>query len=236
VTGARIAVVTGGTSGIGLACAEGLATRGYQVTIVGRDADRARAASGRTGGRWVAADCSEPDGAALVVDGLERIDLLVHSAGILQGAPMRDQDLSVFDRVMKVNVRGAYLTAAAVLPLMEPGGRMIFISSTAGRRGQRGLTAYSASKAALSAMAEALAAEVEREGINVHIVTPAPVQTRMVTEALDQTFTLDPSDVADAVLWLEALNPRVVVRDIVMRAALEGPFADPGAARVAGLP
>ena len=90
----------------------------------------------------------------------------------------------------------------------------------------RGLTAYSASKAGLGALAQSVAAEVERDGINVHLVTPAPVRTDMIDPQSGlEMWLLEPEDVASAVGWLDSLHPRVVVREVIMRSATKGPFA-----------
>jgi NAD(P)-dependent dehydrogenase (short-subunit alcohol dehydrogenase family) len=119
------------------------------------------------------------------------------------------------------------VVSAAVLPKMPAGGRIVFISSSAATRGMKGLSAYSASKAGMNAFAESLADEVARDGIHVNVVTPAPVQTEMLQRVTFPMHTLQASDVAAAVLFLDRLDPGVVVPEIAMRAVDEGPLAPP---------
>jgi NAD(P)-dependent dehydrogenase (short-subunit alcohol dehydrogenase family) len=108
---------------------------------------------------------------------------------------------------------------------MPVGGRIIDISTTAGRRGMKGRTAYSASKAGMNAFAEALADEVARDGINVNVLVVAPTDTGMLEKVTFPMHTLQAKDVADAVVFLDGLDPSVVVPEILIRAADEGPLA-----------
>jgi NAD(P)-dependent dehydrogenase (short-subunit alcohol dehydrogenase family) len=152
--------------------------------------------------------------------------VVVHAAGLVEGADLRDQPDDLFDRVLQSNLRATYLITRAVLPRMKPGSRLFFLSSTAGLKGVRGFSAYSAAKAGINAFANAVAGEVEGDGIGVHLITPAPVRTEMLsTAAHGNLWLLEPEDVASAVLWVDSLPPRVVVREIVMRSAMTGPFA-----------
>jgi NAD(P)-dependent dehydrogenase (short-subunit alcohol dehydrogenase family) len=219
-------VIVGATGGIGRGCAEALADRDYEFVLTGRRADVLRdVASGLTRARCVAVDLSSEDDVRRLAEEVERVDLLVHAAGIMEGTYVRAQPVETFDRVVEANLRAAYLVTAELLPKMVAGSRAIYISSTSGLKGMPGLTAYSAAKAGLHAFAQALAGEVERDGISVHLVTPAPVDTPMLDQAAHAMAVLRPADVGEVVRWLDTLAPRVVIRDIVMRAVTRGPFA-----------
>lgn len=223
----RLALVTGGSGGIGFACGELLAEAGYEVVLTSRRPEPLADAAGRIGAQWVAADAADEDSFRKVVDGLERIDLLVHAAGILDGTFVRKERIETFDRVLRANLRSTFVTSAAVLPKMTAGGRLVFISSSAARRGMKARSAYSASKAGMHAFAEALRDEVARDGIHVNVVTPAPVETEMLQGVTFPMHALQARDVAEAVLFLDRLAPGVVVPDIAMRAMEEGPLAPP---------
>ena len=225
MTSRRIAVVTGGSGGIGYACAEALVDRGYDVVLTARHAERLRAAAERLGARWHAADAADEVGFGELVGSLERVDVLVHAAGILAGTFVRKDTAETFDRVLRANLRSAFVTTNAVLPKMPVGGRIIFISSSASHRPQKGRAAYSASKAGLYAFADVLAQEVARDGFNVHLLTPGPIDTGMLDEVTFPMHTLRLEDVTAAVAYLDGLHPSVVLREIVIHAAEEGPLA-----------
>jgi NAD(P)-dependent dehydrogenase (short-subunit alcohol dehydrogenase family) len=223
---APVAVVTGGSGGIGRACADVLVGRGYDVVLTARGTERLAQAAEELGARYVAADCTRTDDVERVMDEAGQPSVVVHASGILAGTFVSDQSAEEFDEVLEANLRSAYVVTKAALSRMTAGSRLIYISSTAGRKGMKGLTAYSASKAGLGALAQSVAAEVERDGINVHLVTPAPVRTDMIDpESGLEMWLLEPEDVASAVGWLDSLHPRVVVREIILRAATKGPFA-----------
>ena len=221
----RIAVITGGSGGIGLACAASLRQRGYDVVLTSRTEATLRAAADQVGARWVVADSADPKQFAVVVDSVERIDLLVHSAGMLGGTFVRKERIEDFDEVIRTNLRSAFVATQAALPKMGVGGRIVFISSSSSQAGQKGRSAYSASKAGMNAFAQALTAEVARDGINVNVLVPAPVQTEMLEEVSFDMHAIQSTDVAEALVFLDTLNPRVVVGEIAMRAAAEGPLS-----------
>jgi NAD(P)-dependent dehydrogenase (short-subunit alcohol dehydrogenase family) len=130
------------------------------------------------------------------------------------------------------------LITNAVLQAMPAGGRIVFVSSSSTHQPQPGRAAYSASKAGLNAFARALAFEVERDGIAVHTITPGPVATPMLDNVHFPMHTLSVEQVVRAVIWLETLDPSVVMPEIELRAATVGPFAPelfvPEAARALG--
>lgn len=219
---APVAVVTGGSGGIGFACGELLAKRGYDVLLTARREGPLKEAADRLGCRWKVADCSVESDVDALYDGEASVAVVVHAAGSYEGTLVRRQPVDVLDRVLAANLRSAYLIGSKALPLMGDGGRIIFISSTAGR-GTPTLSAYSASKAGLNAFATALAGEVEKHGIAVHLVAPGPVDTPMFGDYVANVPTLASADVARAVGWLEELPPHVVLREIVLEPVTSGP-------------
>jgi NAD(P)-dependent dehydrogenase (short-subunit alcohol dehydrogenase family) len=221
----KVAVVTGGSGGIGFASASALVERGYDVVLTSRREEPLRVAAAKIGAQWVAADASDEASFGAVVADLGEINVLVHAAGILRGTFVRRERIETFDEVIRINLRSAFVTTAAVLPKMPIGGRIIFISSTAGRLGMRGRSAYSASKAGMNAFAEALRGEVARDGINVNVLTPAPVATDMLEQVTFPMHTLQSKDVADAVAFLDSLHPSVVLPEMVLQANDTGPLA-----------
>jgi NAD(P)-dependent dehydrogenase (short-subunit alcohol dehydrogenase family) len=236
--GPRVAIVTGGSSGIGLAVGRMLAERGYDVVLNARTTERLEAAAQDVGTRWAAGDSADPDGFAAVVAEAGRVDLLVHSAGVMDGTFVRNESLETFESVLRTNLTSAFVVANAVLPAMVAGGRMVFLSSSSAHAPQPGKSAYSASKAGLNVFAGALAKEVERDGIAVHVVTTGPVATPMLDAVHFPMRTLRAADVAQAVVWLDTLPGNVVLPELELSSVGAGPFAPeafvPEAARKLG--
>jgi NAD(P)-dependent dehydrogenase (short-subunit alcohol dehydrogenase family) len=225
VTDRRTAIVTGGSGGIGKACAAVLCERGYDVVLTARREAELAAAAAELGCRYVAADSAEPDQFAQVVAACERVHLLVHAAGILQGTFVRKERIEDFDTVIRSNLRSTFVVSRGVLEAMPVGGRIVIISSSAGAVPMKGRAAYSASKGAVDAFAEVLRQEVVRDGIHVNLVVPAPVETAMLDTVTFQMHVIQAGDVAQAVAYLDALDPRVVLPRIDLSAVDSGPLA-----------
>jgi 3-oxoacyl-[acyl-carrier protein] reductase len=186
----RVAIVTGGTRGIGGAVAAWLAEHGASVMISGRDADRLQSAlkameglTGRVVG--LAADAARREDADRLVDAARqefgRLDLVVNNAGITRDTlliRMKDDD---WDQVMDVNLRGAFLMtrAAAKTMMRQRSGRIINIASTAGAMGNAGQVNYSAAKAGLIGLTKACARELAHWSILVNAVAPGLIDTDM---------------------------------------------------------
>jgi NAD(P)-dependent dehydrogenase (short-subunit alcohol dehydrogenase family) len=222
---ARTAIVTGGSSGIGLAVGRRLAAGGYDVVLTARTASRLEAAAAEVGARWVAADAADPDAFAAVVAEAGRVDLLVHAAGVLEGTFVRKERLETFESVLRTNLTSAFVVSQAALAAMPAGGRIVLLSSSSAHAPQPGKSAYTASKAGLNAFAGALAKEVERDGIAVHVVTTGPVATPMLDDVHFPMRTLDVDDVVRAVVWLDTLPPNVVLPELEVSSVDSGPFA-----------
>jgi NAD(P)-dependent dehydrogenase (short-subunit alcohol dehydrogenase family) len=237
-TGRRTAVITGGSSGIGLALGRRLVAEGYDVVLTARTASKLEAAAAEIGARWVAADSADPQAFAAVVAEAGSVDLLVHAAGVLEGTFVRKEQLATFESVLRTNLTSAFVVAQAVLAAMAAGGRMVFLSSSSAHVPQPGKSAYTASKAGLNAFAGALAKEVERDGISVHVVTTGPVATPMLDDVHFPMRTLAVDDVVQAIAWLDTLPPNVVLPEVEVSSVDSGPFAPeplvPEAARKLG--
>jgi NAD(P)-dependent dehydrogenase (short-subunit alcohol dehydrogenase family) len=221
-----VAIVTGGSGGIGRACGAELVHRGYDVVLSARHADALETAAKELGCRWVAADAAHEEDVARLFAQAGPPKVLVHAAGTLDGTAVREQSAETFTQLFEVNLLSAYHVTRASLRTMGAGDRLIYVSSIAGQRGSRGRSAYSASKAGLGMLAQSVAAEAEPDGIAVHLVTPGPVRTAMIGPGQGKRqWPLEPEDVATVVGWLDALHPRVVLPEIVLRSVASGPFA-----------
>lgn len=236
--GPRVAIITGGSSGIGLACGRLLAADGYDVVLTARREGPLREAADGMGARWVAADCADEAAFAAVVAEAGRVDLLVHAAGVMAGTFVRKEAVATFDDVIRTNLRSAFVVTSASLPAMSAGARIVFLSSSSAHAPQPGKAAYSASKAGLNAFAAALAKEVDRDGIAVHVVTTGPVATPMLDDVHFPMLALGVDEVARAVVWLDSLLPNVSLPEVVLSSVARGPFAPepfvPEAARALG--
>lgn len=235
---ARVAIITGGSSGIGLGIGRMLVDGGYDVVLTARTVGPLEAAAAEIGARAVAADSTDPEAFAAVVAAAGRVDLLVHAAGVMDGTFVRKESLATFESVVRTNLTSAFVVSSAVLPAMAPGARIVFLSSSSAHDPQPGRSAYSASKAGLNAFAAALAKEVERDGIAVHVVTTGPVATPMLDDVRFPMRTLSVDDVAATVAWVAELPPNVVLPEVAVSSVDAGPFAPepfvPEAARALG--
>jgi NAD(P)-dependent dehydrogenase (short-subunit alcohol dehydrogenase family) len=176
------ALVTGATSGIGRATALALAADGFEVVVHGRDAERGAATvaaleSAGAGGRFIAADLGDADAVAQLAAEAGDVDVLVNNGGFSWFGPTATLDLATFDALFASNVRAAYQLVAALAPGMAARGHgaIVSVDSMAGHIGLAGGAAYGATKASLSALTRAWAAEFSPAGVRVNTVAPGPV-------------------------------------------------------------
>jgi 3-oxoacyl-[acyl-carrier protein] reductase len=192
----KIALVTGGSRGIGAAIAKRLATDGANVAITyTKGADAAASVVKqieRAGGKAIAiqADATDPDAVTAAVEKtfttFGRLDVLVNNAGTAIPKPFEEATLEEMDRVLDINVRGLYVATQAALKHMKSGGRIIMIGSAVGERvAAPGLVPYAGTKGAVKMFTQALAREIGGRGITVNNVQPGPIDTELNPAAGD---------------------------------------------------
>jgi 3-oxoacyl-[acyl-carrier protein] reductase len=220
----RIAVVTGGSGGIGRVAAERLARDGLAVVIVyggnRAGADEVVATIDAAGGDSTSfqADVSDEHAVARLFDDTEEryggIDVVVHTAGIMELAPLVDLDLAVLDKIWNVNGRGTFAINQQAARRLRPGGAIINFSTSVTRLALPTYSAYVASKGAVEAITMILAKELRGRDITVNAVAPGPTATALFLDGKDQA-TIDhmasmpplgrlgqPADIAEVVSFL----------------------------------
>ncbi|MGD0196665.1 MAG: SDR family oxidoreductase [Solirubrobacteraceae bacterium] len=180
----KTALITGGTSGIGRAVAERLASDGAEVIISGRDEGRGRevveaveAAGGKA--RFIAADLASFEEVRRLAEATKDVDVLVNNAGVFPGGPTDQATQEAFDVTFDVNVKAPFFLTAVIAPRMaaKGGGSIVNISTMAATIGMSGLAAYGASKAAIESLTKAWTAEYAGQGVRVNTVAPGPTRT-----------------------------------------------------------
>src|SRR5881296_812036 len=187
----KIALITGGNSGIGLATAEEFLKAGASVVITGRDPSTLQSATSQlrelaAADRLVAvrADVTIAQQLDHAIDEVRerfgRLDVLFVNAGIAEFLPIDEATEQHFDRIFNTNVKGAYFTIQKALPLLAPGASIILNSSIAGMLGTPGTSVYAATKAAVRSFARTLSADLVDRGIRVNVISPGPVTTPII--------------------------------------------------------
>ncbi len=192
----KVAIVAGGSLGIGQAAARRLAVGGASVVLCGRRPDAVESTVGelRDAGlevSGISADvASSTDVRALISLAVERyggVDILVNSAGVQRYGTVVETDEATWDEVMNINLKGMYLTSREAIPEMRKrgGGVIVNVSSVQGFATQKGVAAYSTSKAAINGLTRAMAVDHAAENIRVVAVCPASVETPMLRGSAD---------------------------------------------------
>ncbi len=229
----RAALVTGGSSGIGLAIARALAEDGYGLTISSRRAEKleATAETLRSEGHEVhaiAAQIADEDEMKGVVaahrDAYGRLDVLVNNAGVGLGEPIHELTAKKVDLQIEVNLRSLMLMTRECLPMLREAGAehhkalIVNTASVAGKAGQAWLSVYSATKFAVIGFSQATQREVSGQGIGVTALAPGFVDTPMtefVKEHVPAEEMIQPTDIAEAVRFLLKTSTNCVVPEIV---------------------
>lgn len=179
----KVAVVTGGNSGIGLASAKRLQEEGAKVAIAGRSQKTLDEATKTIGNGVLAiqADVSQLKDIDKIYSAVQKklgkIDILFVNAGVAKFAPFAETSEATYDENFSTNVKGAYFTIQKAIPHLNDGASIILNTSVAGIKGTEGASAYSATKAALRSLARTSAAELVGRGIRVNAVAPGPIET-----------------------------------------------------------
>ena len=219
------ALVTGGSSGIGLAIARMLQEEGYALTLAARKVERLEAAAGELGATPVPVDVrDEGECARLVATHLEAhggLDVLVNSAGVGIAGRIGDTSTKQFDLQQSVNLRSAFVVTREALPaLRATRGYVVNLASIAGTIPTPGLATYGASKAALIALTRSLVREERDTGVRATAICPAFVDTPMTTwTGIEGTEMIQPEDCAEIVRTLLRLSPAARVPVVVIERA-----------------
>jgi NAD(P)-dependent dehydrogenase (short-subunit alcohol dehydrogenase family) len=228
----RAALVTGASSGIGLAIARALGQDGYGVTVAARRPEKLEAAAEGLRDEGidlvsVVANMADEDEIKKVVaahrERFGRLDVLANNAGIGIGALVADTETKKLDLQLDVNLRAVYLTARESIPMLKEAGAehgkalIVNMASIAGQSGQAWLAAYSATKAGVVGLSQALHKELSSDGIQVTALCPGWVATAMtdwIEDHVPKDEMIQPEDIAEAVRYLLRTSPACIVPEI----------------------
>jgi NADP-dependent 3-hydroxy acid dehydrogenase YdfG len=229
----RVVVVTGASSGIGNAIALTLADRGAIVCLIGRDLDRLKTATESIADKskifYYQADLLVDEdihrSIATIKSAHERIDILIHSAGIISIGNLETAPIEDFDRQYRLNVRAPYLLTQQLLDSIKVSqGQIVFINSSVCQNIKAGIGQYTATKQALKAIADCLRAEVNVDGVRVVSFYVGQTATPMQAALYDTTGRtyqperlLQSQDIADTVLHTISLSPTAEITDVHIR-------------------
>jgi NAD(P)-dependent dehydrogenase (short-subunit alcohol dehydrogenase family) len=218
----KSALITGGSSGIGLAIARGLREDGYALTLAARKPERLEQAGEELSARTVQADVTSEDDCVRLVAAHAKhhggLDVLVNSAGIGIGRAVGELSAKHWDLQQAVNLRGAFLVIREALPhLRRAHGHVINLASIAGTIPTPGLAGYGASKAALISLTHSLNREEDEHGVRATALCPAFVDTPMAEwSGIPADEMIQPEDCAEVVRAILRLSPRARVPQVVI--------------------
>lgn len=214
----RVALITGGSRGIGRDTAFVIAREGGAVIVAGSSPDHSRRTANEIraiGGiaDWVAADLRDPDAPATIVaaavSAFGRLDTLVTSAGVQRYGTASTTQPDLWDEVQDINVKAAFLTCRSALPHLRESdtGSIVIVSSVQATATQSNVAAYTASKGALIALARAIAVDEAPHGVRVNSVSPGSVDTPMLRSAADLHARATEADAAELISQWGAAHP-----------------------------
>lgn len=182
----KIALITGGNSGIGYATAKEMKAQGARVIITGRRSDAVAKAADELGVTGLVADQSVLADTEKLADeisaGFGKIDILFINAGIVGTAPIEQTSEALFDRIIDINFKGAYFTLSKFIPLLADGASVVFLSSNTASMNGVNSSVYSSGKSALNAVMRIAALELAPRGIRVNAVSPGPTKTEILNK------------------------------------------------------
>jgi NAD(P)-dependent dehydrogenase (short-subunit alcohol dehydrogenase family) len=222
VAGMRSALVTGGSSGIGLAIARMLREEGYELTLASRTKEKIEAAAEQLGAAAIAANMAdEADCVRVVAEHVDRyggLDLLVNSAGIGIAGTVETIQAKHVDLQLGINLRGLLLTSREAIPhLKKTQGWIVNLASIAGTAPTPGLTVYGATKAAVIALTRSQNAELDGDGVRAIAICPGFVDTPMAQwSGLAGDEMIQPEDCAEVVRMCLRLSPRARIPQVVI--------------------
>jgi NAD(P)-dependent dehydrogenase (short-subunit alcohol dehydrogenase family) len=183
----KVAVITGGTSGIGLATAKEFAAEGATVILTGRKKNEVEKVAGEINATGILSDQSKLADIDELVKQVQAahgyIDILFINAGIVLFSSIEDATEEHFDRIMNINFKGSYFTLSKFLPLIKKGGVVTVLSSINATTGQSNSSVYSASKGALLSLVNVASTELAAKGIRINAVCPGPISTNLLAPA-----------------------------------------------------
>ncbi|RED59392.1 SDR family NAD(P)-dependent oxidoreductase [Cohnella lupini] len=188
----KVALITGGNSGIGLTAAKLFVAEGAKVAITGRNQTTLNSVAAELGPNIFAIQADVADPASMVnavskaVAFFGRLDIVYANAGIASATPLGETELSIFEEVLKINVTGVFFTVQAALPHLKEGASIILTGSTRATDGAPERSAYAASKGAISSMARVFVSDLSPRGIRVNTVVPGATRTPIWKKTTDE--------------------------------------------------
>lgn len=228
----KIAVVTGGASGIGLSTANLLAAEGAQVILVDLDPDTLQHAAGTIGGEVMTLSCNVARLSDLedlhrsIAQSHGRVDILFANAGNVRPIPFEAVTEGDFDFTVGVNLKGTFFTVQALLPLMQPGASIILNTSIQSIKAFPGFSVYAATKAAVRSLARTLTAELGPRGIRTNAVAPGYIATELRRKAgwTDEMIHEDDQRIAAEVPMRRGGTPEDIAKAVLFLASGEADY------------